>query len=118
MSNHHGGVIAVGDYVYGYSDGKGWVCQELATGKAVWQEKEKLGKGAIAFADGCFYLRQEDKSGPVALIEASPTGYKELGRFDPPDRSDKNSWAHPVIAGGRLYLRDQDVLLCYLLRNP
>lgn len=118
MSNHHGGVIAVGDYVYGYSDGKGWVCQELATGKAVWQEKEKLGKGAIAFADGCFYLRQENKSGPVALIEASSTGYHELGRFDPPDRSVKNSWAHPVIAGGRLYLRDQDVLLCYLLKNP
>ena len=118
MSNHHGGVIAVGDYVYGYSDGKGWVCQELATGKAVWQEKGKLGKGAIAFADGCFYLRQEDKSGPVALIEASAAGYKEVGRFDPPDRSDKNSWAHPVIAGGRLYLRDQDVLLCYRLKNP
>ena len=118
MSNHHGGVIAVGDYVYGYSDGKGWVCQELATGKSVWQEKEHLGKGAIAFADGCFYLRQEDKSGPVALIEASPSGYKELGRFNPPDRSDKNAWAHPVIAGGRLYLRDQDVLLCYVLKNP
>lgn len=117
MSNHHGGVIAVGDYVYGYSDGKGWVCQDLATGKAVWQEKGKLGKGAIAFADGCFYLRQEDKSGTVAQIEATSTGYKELGRFDPPERSDKNCWAHPVIAGGRLYLRDQDVLLSYLLKN-
>jgi len=49
----------------------------------------------------------------VALIEASPTGYKEHGRLNPPSRSDKNSWAHPVIAGGKLYLRDQDVLLCY-----
>jgi outer membrane protein assembly factor BamB len=118
MSNHHGGVIAVGDYVYGYSDGKGWVCQELATGKAVWEEKSMLGKGALAFADGCFYLRQEDKSGPVALIEASPSGYKERGRFDPPERSEKNAWTHPVIAGERLYLRDQDVLLCYQLTSP
>jgi hypothetical protein len=49
----------------------------------------------------------------VALIEATPQGYKEHGRFDPPDRSDKNSWSHPVVAGGKLYLRDQDMLLCY-----
>ncbi len=113
MANHHGGVIKVGDYVYGYSDGKGWTCQNFKTGEAKWQDKEKLGKGAIAYADGCFYLRQEDKPGTVALIEASPDGYKEHGRFNPPDRSDKKSWAHPVITGGKLYLRDQDVLLCY-----
>jgi outer membrane protein assembly factor BamB len=58
-------------------------------------------------------LRQEDKQGTVALIEATPNGYVERGRFDQPDRSDKKFWAHPVIVGGRLYLRDQDVLLCY-----
>ena len=117
MANHHGGVIALGNYVFGYSDGRGWICQELSTGKPVWEEKGRLGKGALVFADGCFYLRQEDKSGPIALIEASAQGYVELGRFDPPDRRDKNAWAHPVIAGGRLYLRDQDVLLCYRVKN-
>jgi hypothetical protein len=113
MANHHGGVIRVGDYVYGHSDGKGWTCQAWKTGNPAWQEKSKLGKGSIAYADGRFYLREEDGKGTVALIEASPAGYKEHGRFDPPDRSDKNSWAHPVVAGGKLYLRDQDVLLCY-----
>ena len=113
MANHHGGVIKYGDHVYGYSAGKGWVCQDFKTGKAVWEDKEKLGKGSIAYADGRFYLRWEDGKGTVALIEATSDGYKETGRFDPPDRSDKNSWPHPIIAGGELYLRDQDVLLCY-----
>jgi len=119
MVNHHGGVIKVGDYVYGYSDDKGWTCQDFKTGDAKWQEKEKFGKGSIAYADGHFYLR-EDKDGgqgTVVLIEASPEGFKEHGRFDQPDRSSKNSWSHPVIANGRLYLRDQDVLLCYDLKG-
>lgn len=113
MVNHHGGVVKVGDFIYGYSDGKGWTCQDFKSGEAKWQDKEKLGKGSLVCADGHFYLRQEDKKGTVALIEATPDGYKEHGRFDQPDRSNKNSWPHPVVSGGRLYLRDQDVLLCY-----
>ncbi len=113
MQIHHGGAVLVGDHVYGYSDNKGWVCQEIATGKVAWREKDKLGKGCVSFADGRLYLRAEDGPGTVALIEASPEGWREHGRFDQPDRSNKNSWTHPVIAGGRLYLRDQDLLLCY-----
>ena len=113
MANHHGGVLKVGDYLYGYSEGKGWTCQDFKTGEAKWQEREKLGKGSIAYADGRLYLRQEDRRGTVALLEASAEGYREHGHFDQIDRSQKNSWPHPVIAGGRLYLRDQDVLLCY-----
>ncbi len=120
MVNHHGGVIQVGPNVYGYSDSKGWTCQDLRTGKAVWQEKGKLGKGSLTFADGMFYLRSEegkDGKGTVALIEASPDGYKEHGRFDQPNLSGKNTWPHPVIIDGRLYLRDQDVLLCYSVKK-
>ena len=113
MVNHHGGVVKVGDFIYGYSDGKGWTCQDFKTGTAKWQNKEKLGKGSLVCADGQLYLRQEDKAGTVALIDASPDGYKEHGRFNPPNRTEKQSWPHPVIAGGKLYLRDQDVLLCY-----
>jgi len=112
MGNHHGGVIKVGDCVYGYSEGKGWTCQDFKTGEAKWEEKEKLGKGAIAYADGHFYLRTEDK-GTVALIEASPAGYREHGRFEQPGRSKEKAWPHPVICGGKLFLRDQDALLCY-----
>jgi outer membrane protein assembly factor BamB len=116
MVNHHGGVVLVAGKVYGYSDGKGWTCQDFATGDAVWQEKDKLGKGSILYADKRLYLRYEDKKGTLVLLEASPAGYKEHGRFDQPERTDKHSWPHPVIANGKLYIRDQDLLLCYNLR--
>ncbi|OHE76399.1 MAG: hypothetical protein A2107_09545 [Verrucomicrobia bacterium GWF2_62_7] len=115
MVNHHGGVILLGGYLYGSSDGKGWVCQDFKTGDVVWSNNG-VGKGSIAYADGHFYLRSESGKGTVALIEASPKSYVEKGRFAQPDRSDKNSWPHPVIANGRLYLRDQDVLLCYKVK--
>jgi len=99
--------------LYGYSDGKGWICQEFKTGKTVWEEKSKLGKGSLVYADGHLYLRSEGGKGTVVLIDATPQGYQEKGRFHPPDRSQEHSWPHPVIAGGKLYLRDQEVLLCY-----
>ena len=113
MTNHHGGVILVGNALYGFSEGKGWVCQDFATGKSLWPKKGKLGKGSLVYADGLLYLREEGGKGTVAIIDASPDGYQEHSRFNPPDRSEKNSWPHPVVTGGRLYLRDQDVLLCY-----
>lgn len=112
MVNHHGGVILIGQHVYGHSDNGNWTCMDLRTGTVAWQNRG-VGKGAVAFADGHLYCRSESGNGTVALVEATPTGYKEKGRFDQPDRSGKNSWAHPVIAGGKLYLRDMDVLLCY-----
>jgi len=98
--------------VYGHCDAKGWVCQDLATGKLLWSEKGQIGKGSVVYADGRLVLRAEDK-GTVGLIEANPQGYKEVGRFVQPDLGKLKTWPHPVIAGKRLYLRDQDVLLCY-----
>ncbi len=117
MNNHHGGAVLVGEHVYGYSDGKGWVCQNFRSGEMVWSDK-KLGKGSIIFADNHLILRSEGSKGTVVLIAASPNGYEEKGRFDQPARSGKESWPHPVIAGGKLYLRDQDLLLCYRLVQP
>ena len=117
MKNHHGGVIRLGGYLYGHSDNVGWVCMEFATGKLVWREKEALGKGAIAYADGMFYCLSED-DGELVLIDASPAGWQERGRFtlspQTQIRSDRGKvWVHPVIVGGKLYLRDQDLLYCY-----
>jgi outer membrane protein assembly factor BamB len=112
MVNHHGGVVRVGEYLYGYSDGKGWVCQEFKTGKLVWSN-EGVGKGSLTCADGHLYLRSEAGKGVIALVEATPDGYKEKGRFDQPNRSSENSWPHPVVANGKLYIRDQDVMLCF-----
>jgi outer membrane protein assembly factor BamB len=117
MQNQHGGVVKVGDYLYGHSESKGWTCQSFKSGQAVWQEKSKLGKGSIAYADGLLYCREESENGVVALLEATPAGFVEKSRFTPPDQSGKKSWPHPVIAGGQLFLRDQDVLLCYGLQK-
>lgn len=115
MVNHHGGVVRVGEYIYGYSDGKGLTCQNAATGEALWAEKAKIKKCSVAYADGNLYCREED-SGTVILVEAAPGGFKEKGRLKQPERSEEKAWPHPVIANGKLYLRDQDLLLCYDLK--
>jgi outer membrane protein assembly factor BamB len=115
MKNHHGGVVLIGDHVYGHND-NGWVCQDFATGAEVWMNKS-LGKGAVSSADGMLYCLDE-KTGAVVLAAASPTGWKESGRFtlDPQSkiRSPKGHiWTHPVISHGKLYLRDQELVYCF-----
>ena len=117
MKNHHGGVILLGDHLYGYSDGPGWICQSWDTGEEVWAEKKALRKGAIYYADGKFILLDET-SGRLALIEASSKGWNEISRFkmDPQTkrRNPKGKvWTHVVISDGRMYVRDQDVLIAY-----
>lgn len=109
MKNHHGGMVVVGEHLYGFDEGI-LTCLELRTGRALWQERS-VGKGAVAYADGHLYLRGEN--GGVALAEATPNGYVEKGRFMQPERSGKQCWPHPVVAGGKLLLRDQETLLCY-----
>jgi outer membrane protein assembly factor BamB len=112
MAVQHGGVVLVGEYLYGYSDSKGLACQNFQTGEIVWAEKEKIKKCCVSYADGMLYSREED-TGTMVLVEASPTGYQEKGRFLQPDRAQEKAWPHPTIANGKLYLRDQDLLLCY-----
>lgn len=117
MVNHHGGFVLLGDHVYGYSDAKGWMCQELKTGKIVWEAKPKgLGKGSVTCADGHLFCYTEG-DGTVALLAAAPGAFKEEGRFTIPQRSKLNkpkmAWTHPVVANGRLYLRDQEFIFCY-----
>jgi outer membrane protein assembly factor BamB len=116
MVNHHGGVVLVGQNLYGFSDGKGWVCQDLKTGNVLWSNRG-VGKGSLTYADGHLYVRSEGSDGALALNEASRAGYKETGRFDQPNRSEKESWPHPVIANGQLFIRDQDTLLCFEVKK-
>ncbi len=111
MENHYHGAVKVGDYVYGFTDGKQWICQDFKSGNLVWQEK-KLGKGPIASAEGMLYVRSQ-QTGTMVLIAATPKGWIEKGRFEPPDRSKIKADSCPVISGGKLYLRDQDTLLVY-----
>jgi hypothetical protein len=71
------------------------------------------GKGSVPYADGRLYCRNEAGKGMVYLVDANPKSYVQRGHFDPPDRTTESAWEHPVIANGKMYLRDQDTLLCY-----
>jgi outer membrane protein assembly factor BamB len=117
MKNKHGGVVRVGDNLYGYSDEVGWLCMNFQTGDRVWREREALGMGAIGYADGKLYCIDQSE-GNVVLIDASPEGWTERGRFTlsplSPNRSPRGGiWVHPVVVDGKLFLRDQELLYCY-----
>lgn len=115
MQNHHGGMVNVGGYLYCAADNGNLFCVDLREQKVAWKTNKCIGKGSLTFADGHLYVRNE--RGKVALVEANPKEFKEVGRFDQPERSNKDAWPHPVVAGGRLYLRDQDVLLCFNVKE-
>jgi hypothetical protein len=108
MMNHHGGVVLVGDHLYGFSNAI-LTCMEFATGKVAWKDRS-VGKGTVTFADGMLYLLGE--SNVVGLADASPAGYKEKGRFTIEDQG-RPSWAHTVVCGGKFYIRNQSMLMCY-----
>ncbi|MEZ6068245.1 MAG: PQQ-binding-like beta-propeller repeat protein [Planctomycetaceae bacterium] len=117
MKNHHGGVVRVGDALYGYSDGQGWLCQDFLTGESVWNEKNELKKGALTCADGRLYLQSEDE-GKIVLIEVTRDGWKQHGSFTLEPQTEQRSpkgriWTHPTVANGKLYLRDQELLFCF-----
>jgi outer membrane protein assembly factor BamB len=111
MQNHHGGVLLVNGFLYGFNNSI-LTCLDFATGKLVWRDRS-VGKGSLTYADGHLYLLSEDNV--VGLAEASSSGYKETGRFRIADRG-WPSWAHPVVSGGRLYIRNQGTLAAYDIR--
>jgi outer membrane protein assembly factor BamB len=111
MQNHHGGMVVVNGYLYGFHNAI-LTCLEFATGKVMWRNRS-VGKGAVAYADGSLYLLSENNV--VGLADASPAGYRETGRFRIPEQG-WPSWAHPVVSGGRLYIRDQGILTAYNIR--
>ncbi len=112
LKNHHGGMVLVDGYLYGCFDPGILTCIEFKTGKVMWQER-RPGKGSIMFADGRLYCRNEGREGAVYLVEANPKEYVERGRFNQPERTREQAWPHPVVANGKLYIRDQDTLFCY-----
>lgn len=109
MDNHHGGVILHEGYLYGAGhEARGWFCLEFMTGKEVWKSR---GKGSLVYADGMFYLLEE--KGGVKLIKATHEAYDEVGSFETPEGGKGMYWAHPVVCGGRLYIRHADILFAY-----
>ena len=113
MKNHHGGLVLFEGCLYGANDPDRLVCLDYKTGRVKWSDP-RPGKCSVLFADNMLFCR--DENGPVSLVEATPEEFRLRGRFEQPDRSRRKAWPHPVIAGGRLFLRDQDVLLCYDVR--
>jgi len=117
-SNEEGGVVLVGEHVYGYFDNKGWACLKFADGAEAWAETTKLGKGSLTCADGRLYCFDE-KDGTAVLVTPDPAKkWDEKGRFSIPQKSDQRKpsariWTHPVVSNGRLYLRDQELIFCY-----
>ena len=111
MRNHHSSSVLIGDYLYGFSSNI-LTAIRFDTGEIAWRDRS-VGKGSLVFADGNLYCFSEN--GVVGLVEATPTGYKEKGRFKIP-QDNLPTWTHPVVVGGRLYLRDQDTIYAYDVR--
>jgi outer membrane protein assembly factor BamB len=122
MQNHHGGIIVVDGCLYaanGGNEGGALVCLDFKTGNVLWDERDdpehRAPKGSLALVDGRLYDRTE--KGAMLLIEPNSKQYVERGRFEQPDRSEQPAWPHPVVANGKLYLRDQDALLSYDVKS-
>jgi outer membrane protein assembly factor BamB len=112
MRNHHSSSVLVGDYLYGFSSSI-LTAMRFDTGEIVWRDRS-VGKGSLIYADGNLYCLSEN--GVVGLVEATPAAYREKGRFQIPQES-LPTWTHPVVAGGRLYLRDQDTIYAFDIRE-
>jgi outer membrane protein assembly factor BamB len=120
VQNHHGGMVLVGDHVYfGHAHNNGFpACVEFKTADIEWKESKGAAGGAgsasVVYADGMLYYRYQNHF--MVLVEPSPEGLKVVSSFKLPDWSRVESWAHPVIANGMLYIRDQDKLHCFNIK--
>jgi len=113
LDNHHGGVILLDGYLYGCAHsfhGRAWICLDWNTGDMMYAQKG-VGKGSATCAEGMLYVMNEQ--GTVGLVKATPDGHDLISRFQLPEDSDAKTWAHPVICGGRLYLRRGEYLYAY-----
>ena len=118
LQNHHGGMVLIGDHLYfGHGHNNGFpICVDLISGDVKWGGNirgEGKGSAAITAVDGHVVFRYQ--SGEIALVEANPTEYKLKGSFKPVFQEDY-SWSQPVVCAGKLYLREQNALMCYDLK--
>ncbi|HSW50940.1 MAG TPA: PQQ-binding-like beta-propeller repeat protein, partial [Bryobacteraceae bacterium] len=118
LPNGTGGAVLVNGTLYG-SNNRGLVAADFMTGKILWRTEpdQSVGQSSVMYAEGRLYVQGFNND--VALVDATPKAYRELGRFTPPGRPQRlrgdreASWSHPVVAGGRLYIRDLSTLWCY-----
>jgi outer membrane protein assembly factor BamB len=127
MKNNHGGVVLVDGHVYGFGEPGMWICQDLETGAELWSERSVIPgrSGSLTAAEGLLYLYSDE--GEVGLVAANPKEFQLVKSFTIPEKSKypatratsraSKVWAHPVIANGRLYLRDSELVFCYDIRG-
>ena len=116
VQSRDGGVVLVGDHIFGHSEKGGWTCQDFKTGQVKWSDPG-IGRGSVTFADGRLYCVAE-KGSSVSLVEPSAEGWTEKGKFKLPAASKKRLpsgglWTHPAIADGKLFVRDQELVFCF-----
>lgn len=122
QQNHHGGVVLLDDHIFGYKQGGGWVSQDLTSGEATLQTRIEGESGAsVAYADGRLYVYGES-TGNCYLVEPSTTEWKVKGQLELPaksqlERGKGHIWAHPVIAEGKLFLRDLDLIYAFDIKQ-
>jgi outer membrane protein assembly factor BamB len=122
----HGGVLLIGEHIYGHTEPGAWVCQDFEKGDVSWTERDQLNckSGSITSAEGLLYLYSDE--GDVGLVEADPKAFKLISSFKVPETSQYPAmrqtskqakvWSHPVIANGHLFLRDAEFIYCYDIR--
>jgi outer membrane protein assembly factor BamB len=121
MKNQVGGSVIVAGHAYGYSDKVGWICQEVSSGEQKWAARQPLKAGSVIAAENLLYCYDEDMAS-VALIEANPEKFVLRSQFQLPEQTQYRSpsgrnWTPPVIANGRLYIRDQELLFSFNIRQ-
>src|SRR5262249_25397091 len=117
LQNHHGGMVLVGDHLYfGHGHNNGFpICVDLLSGEVKWGGKIRgVGNGSAAVTAVANHMNFRDQNGEIAPVGTTPSDYKLKGSFKPVVQI-KESWAHPVVCGGKLYLREQNTLMCYNL---
>jgi outer membrane protein assembly factor BamB len=114
LDNHHGSVLLLDGYLYGANFKGSWVSLDWKTGKKMYAEKG-IGKGSLTYADGMFYMLSENSK--VGLVKAVPAAYELVSEFTLPKGGEGPSWAHPVVCGGRLYVRHGDFLYVYEVKQ-
>jgi outer membrane protein assembly factor BamB len=119
IANLHGGLVLLDGHVFGSDEKRAWKCIDFATGKTIW-ESTRPPVGSLLAADGFLYCVSQD-GGTVSLIEATPRAMKVNGQFPLPEQSrlrrkSAGLWTHPVLADGKFYLRDQELVFCYVVK--
>ncbi len=120
IGNAHGGVVLLDGKIYGSHDLRSWRCLDFKTGEQIWEDQKTVGVGAVTVADGRMYVLSQNTD-KVSLAEMTAAGVKVTGEFTLPAvsklrRSSTKAWSHPVVSGGRLYIREQEMIFCYSIK--